>query len=43
MHSQIFLNFGLSIVKRIIESYSGKIKVESEYGSGTSIKVFLPY
>ena len=33
---------GLSIVKRIIDSYSGKIDIESEYGEGTTFKVFLP-
>ena len=33
---------GLSIVKRIVDSYSGKIEVQSEYGEGTSVKVFLP-
>ena len=33
---------GLSIVKRIVDSYSGKIEVESEYGEGTTFKVFLP-
>lgn len=33
---------GLSIVKRIIDSYSGKIEIESEYGEGTTFKVFLP-
>jgi signal transduction histidine kinase len=33
---------GLSIVKRIVESYSGKIEVESDYGEGTTFKVFLP-
>lgn len=33
---------GLSIVKRIVESYSGKIEVESEYGEGTTFKVYLP-
>jgi len=33
---------GLSIVKRIIDSYAGKIEVDSEFGSGTSFRVFLP-
>lgn len=33
---------GLSIVKRIVDSYSGKIIVESDYGEGTTFKVFLP-
>ncbi|MFZ1280349.1 MAG: ATP-binding protein [Ignavibacteriaceae bacterium] len=33
---------GLSIVKRIVDSYSGKIEVESDYGEGTTFKVFLP-
>ena len=33
---------GLSIVKRIVDSYSGKIEIESEYGEGTTFKVFLP-
>jgi len=33
---------GLTIVKRIVDSYSGKIEVESEYGSGTSFKIFFP-
>jgi signal transduction histidine kinase len=33
---------GLSIVKRIIDSYAGKIEVDSEFGTGTSFRVFLP-
>ena len=33
---------GLSIVKRIVNSYSGKIEVESEFGKGTTFKVYLP-
>ena len=33
---------GLSIVKRIVDSYSGKIEVESEYGKGTSFKIYFP-
>ncbi|MFO7446019.1 MAG: ATP-binding protein [Ignavibacteriaceae bacterium] len=34
---------GLSIVKRIVDSYSGKIEVKSEYKKGTCFKIFLPY
>lgn len=34
---------GLSIVKRIIDSYAGKVEVESEYGNGTTFKVYLPF
>nr|MCU0344150.1 sensor histidine kinase [Ignavibacterium sp.] len=33
---------GLSVVKRIVESYSGKIEVESEYGEGTLFRVYIP-
>ena len=33
---------GLSIVKRIVDSYSGKIEVETEFGSGTTFRIFLP-
>lgn len=33
---------GLSIVKRIVDSYSGKIEVESEYGIGTTFRIYLP-
>lgn len=33
---------GLSIVKRIVDSYSGKIEVESEFGVGTTFKIYLP-
>jgi signal transduction histidine kinase len=33
---------GLSIVKRIIDSYAGKIEVDSEFGTGTTFRVFLP-
>lgn len=33
---------GLTIVKRIVDSYHGKIEVESEYGSGTSFIINLP-
>ena len=33
---------GLTIVKRIVDSYHGKIEVESEYGLGTSFIINLP-
>ncbi len=33
---------GLTIVKRIIESYNGKIKVSSEYGKGTEFIIQFP-
>lgn len=33
---------GLTIVKRIVDSYHGKIEVESEYGSGTTFTINLP-
>ncbi len=33
---------GLTIVKRIIESYNGKIEVESEYGKGTLFTILFP-
>lgn len=33
---------GMSIVKRIIDSYAGKIEVESTFGVGSTFKIFLP-
>jgi len=33
---------GLSIVKRIVNSYSGKIEIESDFGVGTTFRIFLP-
>ncbi|MBA4407150.1 hybrid sensor histidine kinase/response regulator [bacterium] len=33
---------GLTIVKRIVDSYHGKIEVESEYGNGTTFIINLP-
>jgi PAS domain S-box-containing protein len=33
---------GLAITRRIIEEHNGKIEAESEYGHGTTFKVFLP-
>lgn len=34
---------GLTIVKRIVESYHGKIEVESEYKKGTTFIIKLPH
>lgn len=33
---------GLTIVKQIVDSYHGKINVESEYGVGTTFMIHLP-
>jgi len=33
---------GLTIVKKIVDSYHGKIEIESEYGIGTSFMIYLP-
>lgn len=33
---------GLTIVKRIVDSYHGKVEVESEFGSGTTFIINLP-
>ena len=33
---------GLTIVKRIVDSYHGRIEVESEYGIGSTFKIYLP-
>lgn len=33
---------GLTIVKRIVDAYHGKIEVESEFGKGTTFKIQLP-
>ena len=33
---------GLSIAKEILQLHNGKISVESEYGRGTSVSIFLP-
>lgn len=33
---------GLAICKMIIESLHGRIQVASEFGTGTSVKIYLP-
>ena len=33
---------GLTIVKRIVESYQGKIELESEFEKGTTFIIWLP-
>lgn len=33
---------GLTIVKQIVDSYHGKIEVESQYGKGTTFTIYLP-
>lgn len=33
---------GLSLVKRIVESYHGKIELESEYENGSTFTIYLP-
>jgi two-component system, OmpR family, phosphate regulon sensor histidine kinase PhoR len=34
---------GLTIVKKIVDNYSGKIEVESKPDAGTTFKVYLPF
>lgn len=34
---------GMSIVQKLVDSYSGKIEFESEYGKGTAFKIYLPH
>jgi len=35
--------FGLSIVKRFVDMFNGKIEIKSEIGKGTSVIVKIPY
>lgn len=37
------LGLGLTLAKLIIESFGGNISLQSQYGEGTTVKVFLPY
>lgn len=34
---------GLSIVKRIVDMYRGRIEVKSKYGEGSTFSIYLPY
>ncbi len=34
---------GLAIMRRAVEAHEGEIEVESEYGSGTTFVIRLPY
>lgn len=34
---------GLSICQRLVKKYSGKLEIESTLGSGTTVKVSIPY
>jgi signal transduction histidine kinase len=34
--------FGLSVVLRIVKTYTGRINVESEQGKGTTFQIWLP-
>jgi two-component system, OmpR family, sensor histidine kinase BaeS len=36
------LGLGLTIVKELVETHSGKIDVKSEYGKGSAFTVFIP-
>ena len=33
---------GLAVTHKIIQEHNGKIKVESEWGSGTTFRIYLP-
>jgi signal transduction histidine kinase len=33
---------GLYIIRRMVDAHQGRIKVESEYGKGTTFHIFLP-
>jgi PAS domain S-box-containing protein len=37
------LGIGLTIVKMIVETHRGKIEVDSQVGSGTTVRILLPY
>jgi signal transduction histidine kinase len=36
------MGLGLGMVKSIVESYGGRISLESEVGKGSKFTVFLP-
>ena len=39
---EIGSGLGLAIAYRIIEEHKGRIKVDSEVGKGTTIRIYLP-
>src|SRR6185436_13723866 len=43
MHEQQGLGLGLTIVKRLAELHGGKMNIQSERGSSTTVSVKLPH
>ena len=40
--NQAASGLGLTIASEVVESHQGKIEVDSEWGTGTSVRVFIP-